>query len=41
VAASNDERFGKLLCRFGDKGGSRQKWGGHQVFATNYRMSEP
>ncbi|NUQ62561.1 MAG: DegT/DnrJ/EryC1/StrS family aminotransferase [Pirellulales bacterium] len=41
VAASNDERFGKLLQRFGDKGGDRNKWGGHAVFATNYRMSEP
>jgi dTDP-4-amino-4,6-dideoxygalactose transaminase len=41
VVASNDERFGKLLQRFGDKGGDRNKWGGHPVFATNYRMSEP
>jgi dTDP-4-amino-4,6-dideoxygalactose transaminase len=41
VVASNDERFGKLLPRFGDKGGDRNHWGGHPVFATNYRMSEP
>lgn len=41
VVASSDERFGKLLQRFGDKGGDRHKWGGHAVFATNYRMSEP
>jgi len=41
VVGSNDERFGKLLPRFGDKGGDRNKWGGHPVFATNYRMSEP
>jgi perosamine synthetase len=41
VVASNDEKFGKLLPRFGDKGGDRNKWGGHPVFATNYRMSEP
>jgi dTDP-4-amino-4,6-dideoxygalactose transaminase len=41
VVASNDERFGKLLQRFGDKGGDRHHWGGHPVFATNYRMSEP
>lgn len=40
VVASSDERFGKLLIRYGDKGGDRRKWGGHQVFATNYRMSE-
>lgn len=41
VVASSDERFGPLLQKFGDKGGSRTKWGGHQAFATNYRMSEP
>ncbi len=41
VVASNDERFGPLLQKFGDKGGDRRKWGGHTVFATNYRMSEP
>lgn len=41
VVASNDERFGKLLPRFGDKGGDRNRWGGVPVFATNYRMSEP
>jgi perosamine synthetase len=41
VVASSDERFGKLLQRFGDKGGDRHQWGGHPVFATNYRMSEP
>lgn len=41
VVASNDERFGPLLQKFGDKGGDRQKWGGFDAFATNYRMSEP
>ena len=41
VVASSDERFGRLLQRFGDKGGDRHNWGGHPVFATNYRMSEP
>ena len=41
VVAAGDERFGRLLQRFGDKGGDRNKWGGHPVFATNYRMSEP
>jgi perosamine synthetase len=42
VVASNDERFGPLLQRSGDKGGDRIKpGGGFQVFATNYRMSEP
>ena len=41
VVASSDERFGRLLARFGDKGGDRHKWGGTPVFATNYRMSEP
>jgi dTDP-4-amino-4,6-dideoxygalactose transaminase len=41
VVASNDERLGNLLQPFGDKGGFRGKWGGHTMFATNYRMSEP
>ncbi len=41
VVATSDERFGKLLQRFGDKGGDRHNWGGVPVFATNYRMSEP
>ncbi len=41
VVASSDERFGPLLQKFGDKGGNRVKWGGHEAFATNYRMSEP
>lgn len=41
VVGSSDERFGPLLQRFGDKGGNRIRWGGHEVFATNYRMSEP
>ena len=41
VVASNDERFGRLLHRFGDKGGDRHRWGGHPVFSNNYRMSEP
>ena len=41
VVGANDERFGPLLQKFGDKGGDRRKWGGFQSFATNYRMSEP
>ncbi len=42
LVASNDERFGPLLQRSGDKGGDRTKpGGGFQTFATNYRMSEP
>ncbi|MEW6305772.1 MAG: DegT/DnrJ/EryC1/StrS family aminotransferase [Verrucomicrobiota bacterium] len=41
VVASNDERFGPALQKFGDKGGDRIKGGGFQVFATNYRLSEP
>ena len=41
VVGSNDERFGPLLQKFGDKGGNRIKWGGFDAFATNYRMSEP
>ena len=41
MVGSNDERFGPLLQKFGDKGGNRRKWGGFDAFATNYRMSEP
>ena len=41
VVGSNDERFGPLLQKYGDKGGDRRKWGGFDAFATNYRMSEP
>ena len=42
VVASNDERFGPLLQKSGDKGADRLKGGGgFQMFATNYRMSEP
>lgn len=42
VVASNDERFGPLLQRAGDKGADRVKpGGGFQMFATNYRMAEP
>jgi dTDP-4-amino-4,6-dideoxygalactose transaminase len=41
VVGSSDERFGKKLQKFGDKGGNRVKWGGFDAFATNYRMSEP
>lgn len=40
VVGSNDERFGPLLRKFGDKGNNRDKWG-FNAFATNYRMSEP
>jgi dTDP-4-amino-4,6-dideoxygalactose transaminase len=40
--ASSDERFGPLLQRYGDKGFDRLgKSGLVDVFATNYRMSEP
>ncbi len=40
MVASNDERFGPMLQKFGDKGGDRVKGGGFQSFATNYRMNE-
>ncbi len=40
VVGSNDERFGPLLQKFGDKGCDRRKWG-FEAFATNYRMIEP
>lgn len=41
VVASNDERFGPLLQRFGDKGFDRLgRTGLFESFATNYRMSE-
>ena len=41
LVGSNDERFGPLLQRFGDKGFDRLKAGLTEAFATNYRMSEP
>ena len=42
LVGSNDERFGPLLQRFGDKGFDRLGTGGlFESFATNYRMSEP
>jgi dTDP-4-amino-4,6-dideoxygalactose transaminase len=42
IVASSDPRFGPLLQRFGDKGMDRLAKGGlFEVFATNYRMSEP
>ncbi|MBM3834280.1 MAG: glutamine--scyllo-inositol aminotransferase [Verrucomicrobia bacterium] len=42
IVGSNDERFGPLLQRFGDKGFDRLKSSGlFESFATNYRMSEP
>ena len=42
LVASNDERFGPLLQKFGDKGYDRVKGVGLlESFATNYRMSEP
>lgn len=41
VVASNDDRFGPLLQRFGDKGYDRAGGNGlFESFATNYRMSE-
>jgi dTDP-4-amino-4,6-dideoxygalactose transaminase len=41
LVGSSDERFGPRLQKFGDKGADRLRGGGFQVFATNYRMSEP
>jgi dTDP-4-amino-4,6-dideoxygalactose transaminase len=41
LVGSDDERFGPLLQRFGDKGFDRIKGGLFESFATNYRMSEP
>ena len=41
IVATNDERFGPIMARFGDKGYDRLKGLGLNVFATNYRMSEP
>ena len=42
VVGSSDERFGPLLQKFGDKGGdSSVRRRALDVFATNYRMSEP
>jgi perosamine synthetase len=40
IVGSNDERFGPLLQRFGDKGANRAHPGVQQLFATNYRMTE-
>ncbi len=41
VVGSNHSQFGPLLQKFGDKGYDRVNRTGQQVFATNYRMSEP
>lgn len=41
IVATNDERFGPNIQRFGDKGYDRTRGLGLEVFATNYRMSEP
>src|SRR6266513_3251438 len=41
LVGSNDERFGPMLQRFGDKGFDRLKGDLFESFATNYRMSEP
>src|SRR5438309_8867319 len=41
LVGSNDERFGPLLQKSGDKGFDREKGGLFESFATNYRMSEP
>src|SRR2546426_6340409 len=41
IVGSSHERFGPLLQRFGDKGFNRIKGGLFDLFATNYRMSEP
>lgn len=40
IVASSDEHFGPHLQKFGDKGMNRLN-GQFEVFATNYRMSEP
>jgi len=41
LVGSNDDRFGPLLQKFGDKGFDRLQAGMFESFATNYRMSEP
>jgi len=41
VVGSNDERFGPLVHRFGDKGFNRVTGSHFDLFGTNYRMSEP
>jgi dTDP-4-amino-4,6-dideoxygalactose transaminase len=41
IVASNDDRFGPLLQPLGDKGTNRSKPAPSELFATNYRMSEP
>ncbi|NQU22334.1 MAG: DegT/DnrJ/EryC1/StrS family aminotransferase, partial [Candidatus Nealsonbacteria bacterium] len=41
IVASNDERFGPLLQKFGDKGNERGSKVSFDEFATNYRMTEP
>jgi len=42
IVASDDERFGPLLQKCGDKGSDRLGGGGgFRQFATNYRMNEP
>jgi len=40
VVASNDDRFGPLLQKFGDKGFDRVKGGLFEAFAPNYRITE-
>lgn len=40
VVATNDERFGPHLQKFGDKGFDRIKGGQFEFFSTNYRMTE-
>jgi len=41
MVGSSEERFGPLLQRFGDKGFDRVVRRELDMFATNYRMSEP
>lgn len=41
VVATSNEQFGPNIQRFGDKGYDRTRGLGLEVFATNYRMSEP
>jgi len=41
IVATSDDRFGPNIQRFGDKGYDRTRGLGLEVFATNYRMSEP
>lgn len=41
VVGTNSDQYGPNIQRFGDKGYDRTRGLGLEVFATNYRMSEP